>query len=82
MYNVKLPLHNGTKAVMRGPCIDHFMDKFLMYPLNGWVQRDINDAYRLQGGEVKALPRLPEEVGGETDNGWYNVFKVFPRSSV
>ena len=53
-----------------------------MYPLTGRVQRDINDAYRLQGGEVEALPRLPEEVGGETDNGWYKVFKVFPRSGV
>ena len=67
MYKVKLPLHNGTEAIMSGPCIDHVTDKFPMYPLNGRVQRDINNAYMLQGGEVKALPRLPEEVGGETD---------------
>ena len=77
MYEVKLPLLNGTEAVMIDPCIDHVTDKFPIYPLNGRVQRDINDAYRLQGGDAKALPRLPE--GGETDNGWY---KVFPRSSV
>ena len=67
MYKVKLSLHNGTEAVMSGRCIDHATDKFPMYPLNGRVQRDINDTYRLQGGEVKALPRLPEEVGGKTD---------------
>ena len=67
MYKVKLPLYNGTEAVMSGPCIDHVTDEFPIYPLNGRVQRDIYDAYRLQGGEVKALPWLPEEIGGETD---------------
>ena len=66
MYKVKLPLYNGTEAVMSGPCIDHVTDEF---PISiEWTSaRDMYDAYRLQGGDVKALPRLPEEVGGETD---------------
>ena len=42
MYKVKLPLHNGTEAVMSGPCIDHVTYKFPMYPLNGRVQWDID----------------------------------------
>ena len=60
-------MYNGREAVMSDPCLDQVTTKFPKYPRNGRVQRDINDVYRSQGGMVSNLPKLPEEVGGETD---------------
>ena len=58
---------SGTDAVLAGACIEKITTTFPMYPLQGQVRRDIEDAYRLKGGVVDELPGLPEAVGGDVD---------------
>ena len=60
---MSLPLHNGKLAVMSGIVIDQISADFPVYPLNGKVQIDIQDAYVTNGGDLDELPKLPENVG-------------------
>ena len=67
IYNVNIPLTNGTCASMTGLCMEKITAQFPMYPLDGKVASDIKRAYKASGGDIKNLPNLPKTVGGETD---------------
>ena len=66
-YNVKLPLYNGTDASFTGTCLEKLTEEFPQYPLQGAVEEDIRTAYKISGGDVNDLPKLPRFVGGEVD---------------
>ena len=65
-YKVSLPLASGKTMKMRGVCLTQITCEFPKYPL-GEVEKDIRKQYTLTGGNVDSLPRLPNEVGGDTD---------------
>ena len=67
IYKVMLPLHDGSDAVFAGVCLDKVTTIFPMYPLQGQVQHDIEQAYKANGGNTDDLPALPEAVGGDVD---------------
>ena len=67
IYSVKLPMINGNDATMTGTCMDRITLKFPMYQLNGDVINDIRKGYSDNGGNLKNLPSVPDEVGGEID---------------
>ena len=67
IYSVNIPLYDGSEAVMSGVCLDRLTTRFPNYPLRGDVEKDIHEAYRLSGNNIADLPRLPHQVGGETD---------------
>ena len=66
-YNVKLPLANGRNAEFTGLCFEKLTEDFATYPLQGAVEEDIRTAFRISGGNVDDLPRLPKSVGGQVD---------------
>ena len=67
IYSVKLPLYDGSEAVMSGVCLDQITSTFPTYPLQGKVMQDIVSAYRQSGGKANDLPKIPQTVGGDTD---------------
>ena len=59
-----LPLHNGNN----GRCMTKVTVEFPSYRLGG-VEKHIHEECKNIGGQelVDRLPKLPQEVGGETD---------------
>ena len=41
--------------------------QFPQYPLRGWVENDIQNAYLESGGNIQDLPKLPKIAGGKID---------------
>ena len=66
-YSVKLPLHDAAEAHFTGVCLEKVTESFPQYPIHGAVDEDIRTAYKIAGGSVKDLPRLPKSVGGDVD---------------
>ena len=66
-YKVQLPLAEGGDATLSGTCLEQVTEQFPMYPLQGAVEEDIRSAYKISGGDVNDLPRVPKFVGGEVD---------------
>ena len=67
IYKIQLPLFNDNEAALSGVCLDEITMKFPTYPMRGWVEVDIKKAYKISGGSLKELPKLPKSVGGHTD---------------
>ena len=67
IYKIQLPLFNGNEATLSGVCLDEITMKFPTYPMRGRVEDDIKKAYKISGGNLKELPKLPKSVGGHTD---------------
>ena len=65
-YAVTLPLFDGTEVELEGICLDVVTGEFPTYPL-GEVEKELREVYAFRNGDLTALPRLPLEVGGETD---------------
>ncbi|MCH2405590.1 MAG: hypothetical protein MK200_05290, partial [Nitrosopumilus sp.] len=66
IYQISLPLYNGRNAIMSGTVIDEVASEFPTYPLSK-VQKDIQEAYIANGGNVEDLPKLPQHIGGQVD---------------
>ena len=62
-YQVTLPLFNGEEATFTGLCLDQITQKFPVYPLQGTIEADINQAHSTTG-DKRTLPKLPRTVGG------------------
>ena len=67
IYKIQFPLFNGNEATVSGVCLDEITVKFPTYPMKGRVENDIKKAYKISGGNLKELPKLPKSVGGHTD---------------
>ena len=63
IYNVKIPLHNGTEASFSGVCLEKITETFPTYPL-AEVEKDLNHQYHLARQPGK-LPRLAPSIGGD-----------------
>ena len=66
IFNVSIPLKNGNDAKMSGICMNKITATFPTYPLRE-VGKDIREAFKKNGGDMKTLPSLPESVGNDTD---------------
>ena len=67
IFQVKLPLFNGSEATFSGVCLDQITVKFPQYPLKGIVEENIAAGYKRQGNNPRDLLQLPQSVGGDTD---------------
>ena len=67
IFQVKLPLFNGSEATFSKVCLDQITVKFPQNPLKGIVEEDIAAGYKRQGNSSRDLPQLPQSVGGDTD---------------
>ena len=80
LYKLSLPLYNGNEAVMSGVCIDQVTAKFPTYPSRGEVESDITKAFKSDWRNKGSLPKLPCEVGGDTDfMVRFKYLKYFPK---
>ena len=59
IYSIRLPLKNGMDATLSGVCLDRVTSAFPKYALKE-VEKDVRN-------QCENLPKLSEEVGGETD---------------
>ena len=67
IFQVKLPLFNGSEATFTRVCsFDQITVKFPQYLLKGIVGY-IAAGYKRQGNNPRDLPQLPKSVGGDTD---------------
>ena len=66
IYSVCLPLKDGSNVVFSGVCMDRVTMEFPKYDLRE-VECDIRSQCESDGGDLNALPQLPNEVGGDTD---------------
>ena len=68
IFSFNLPLRDNYMATFTGMCLDKVTSTFHTYHL-GEVEKEIRTLCQAQGGDelVDSLPRLPEEVGGDTD---------------
>ena len=68
VFSVCLPLIGGENAVFSGVCMDRVTMKFPTYDLKD-VENDIRSQCKAEGGDplMESLPKLPNEVGGDTD---------------
>ncbi len=68
VYDISLPLKDGTNALFNGVCMETVTTDFPRYPL-GAVEKDIHKECHHLGGQelVNRLPKLSDEVGGHTD---------------
>ena len=67
VFQVKLPLFNGSEATFSGVCLDQITVKFPQYPLKGIVEEDIAAGYKRQENNQSDLRQLPQSIGGDTD---------------
>ena len=67
IFQIKLPVPNGSEATFSGVCLDQITIKFSQYLLKGIVEEDIAAGYKRQGNNPRYLPQLPQFVGGDTD---------------
>ena len=67
VYEIILPLSDGTEATFSGICLDKVTADLPRFPLKD-VEKDVRNACLEQGGKelVDSLPKLPSEIGGET----------------
>ena len=63
IYNVRIPLHNGSEASFSGVCLEKITERFPTYPL-AEVEEDINQQFRTTNRTGK-LPKLPPSIGGD-----------------
>ena len=66
IYSVKIQLNNGTKATMSGVCLSKVTSTFPTYQLSK-VYKDIQCAFKPEGGDVSTLPTVPVTIGGDVD---------------
>ena len=68
IYRITLPLSDGNDATFSGLCLDQVTAELPRFPLKE-IEGEIRQSCHEQGGSalVDALPRLPAEIGGETD---------------
>ena len=66
IYSISLPLKDGTNAVFSGICMDKVTTEFPTYDPRK-AGYDIRNEYEADGGDPSLLPRLPCQVGGDTD---------------
>ena len=66
IYSVCLPLKDGSNAVFSGVCMDRVTMEFPSYDINE-VECDLRSQCESDGGDLGALPKLPDKVGGDTD---------------
>ena len=68
VYRITLPLSNGKDATFSGLCLDKVTADLPRFQLKD-IEDDIRKSCNEQGGSalVNTLPRLPTEIGGETD---------------
>ena len=67
IFSVKLPLRTGGEATLTGACMDVITETFPSYPLKGTIEGDIKAAFIQSGGDLKDLPNVMVNVGGNTD---------------
>ena len=66
-YEIKIPLADGSDAVMRGLCFDNVTSDFPIYTLTE-VEKDFCARLKaLDKNLFDRLPQLPKEVGGKVD---------------
>ena len=66
-YEIRIPLANGTDAVMSGLCFDNVTSDFPVYTLTE-VEKDFCAKIKaLDKTLFDRLPQLPKEVGGKVD---------------
>ena len=65
-YLVQLPIHDGRLAKFSGMCLDAITSPMPPYPVRE-ASKEIVEAYRAKGGDVRKLPNVPAIVGGHTD---------------
>ena len=66
IFQVKLPLFNGSETTFSGVCLDQITVKFPKYPLKGTAE-DIAAGYKRQQNNPRDLLHLPQFVEGDTD---------------
>ena len=66
IFQVNLPLFNGSEGTFSGVCLDQITVKFHQYPLKGITEEHIAAGYKRQGNNPRDLPQLPQFVGGNT----------------
>ena len=65
-YLVELPIHDGRMAKFSGICLDQITSPMPPYPVRE-ASKEIVEAYRAKGRDVRRLPDVPTIVGGPTD---------------
>ena len=68
VVTIAIPLLNGRSALITGSCMGKITSEFPTYTL-AEVETDIRSACESKGDKalLKKLPKVPSEVGGETD---------------
>ena len=68
VYRITLPLSNGKDATFSGLCLDKVTATLPRFQLKD-IEDEIRESCYEQGGSalVDTLPKLPAEIGGETD---------------
>ena len=59
IFQVKLPIFNGSEATFSGVCLHQITVTFPQYPLKGIVEEDIAAGHKRQGNNPRDLPQLP-----------------------
>ena len=70
IFQVKLPLFNGSEATLSGVCLDQITVKFPQYPLKGIVEEDIAAGYKRQGNNPRDLPNYHRLFGVTQISCW------------
>ena len=83
IFQIKLPLFNGSEATFNRVCLDQITVKFPQNPLKGIVEEDIAAGYKRQGSSPKRFAAVTTVYWG-----WHRfhvgnqVLKVLSRKSV
>ena len=64
IFQVPLPLSNGSNAVFSGVCMDQITVEFPHYPLKGKMQDDVINSYKQDGGD----PRPTGDVKNQSNS--------------
>ena len=70
IFQLKLPLFNGSEATLSGVCLDQITVKFPQYPLKGIVEEDIAAGYKRQGNNPRDLPNYHRLFGVTQISCW------------
>ena len=65
IYQVKLPLFNGSDATFSGVCLDEITVKFPQYSLKGKVEDDIRDGYKKTWWKCKRITKASKICWGK-----------------
>ena len=57
IYQVKLPLHSGSDAILSGVCLEKITESFPTHPLQGQVMQDIISSYKNSGANTSDLTK-------------------------